>query len=94
MTDIEQMQQSLDRTITRITELEEQILELKGNPAAITELKDLRKKLAVQQRVKITLIHSIEELTPTSTALTIPSKLPSSFLSKVSGFFKSIFNWK
>lgn len=91
MTDIEQMQQSLDRTITRITELEEQILELKSNPAAITELKDIRKKLGVQQRVKITLIQSIEELTPTSTALIIPSKLPKSLLSRVSGFFKSIF---
>ena len=92
MTDVEQMQQSLDRTLIQITELEEQIQEIKSNPAAAVELKDARKKLAVQQRVKITLIQSIEELTPTSTALIIPSKLPTTFLSKVSGFFKSIFN--
>lgn len=91
MSDIELMQQMLERTIIRINELEEQILEIKNDPTAILELKESKKLLAVQLRVKITLSQSIQELTPTSNALIIPVKTYESFLTRMGNIFKNLF---
>jgi HD superfamily phosphohydrolase len=93
MGDIELMQQMLERAITRITELEERIQEIKNNPTAILELRESKKLLAVQQRVKITLTQSIQELTPTSNALIIPAKQDArdSFLLRMGNMFKNLF---
>jgi hypothetical protein len=91
MSEIELMQQMLERSITRITELEERIREIKNNPTAILELKESKKILAVQQRVKITLSQSIQELTPTNNALIIPVKTQGSFLMRMGNMFKNLF---
>jgi hypothetical protein len=93
MGDIELMQQMLERAITRITELEERIQEIKNNPTAILELRESKKLLAVQQRVKITLTQSIQELTPTSNALIITAKQDTrdSFLLRMGNMFKNLF---
>jgi hypothetical protein len=93
MGDIELMQQMLERAITRITELEDKIQEIKNDPTAILELRESKKLLAVQQRVRITLAQSIQELTPTSNALIIPVKkdAPESFLMRMGNMFKNLF---
>jgi hypothetical protein len=91
MGDIELMQQMLERAIIRITELEEKIKEIKNDPAAILELRDSKKLLATQQRVRITLTQSIQELTPTSNALIIPTNTSESFLTRIGNMFKNIF---
>ena len=91
MTDVKLMQEMLDRAITKIDELENRIDEIRNNPAALLEFKDCKKNLAIQQRVKITLIKSIQELTPTSTALIVPVKSSNSLLGRVGNFFKRIF---
>jgi len=87
------MQQMLERAITRITELEDKIQEIKNDPTAILELRESKKLLAVQQRVRITLAQSIQELTPTSNALIIPVKkdAPESFLMRMGNMFKNLF---
>jgi hypothetical protein len=91
MSDIELMQQMLERTIIRITELEEKIKEIKKDPAAILELRESKKLLAAQQRVRITLTQSIQELTPTSNALIIPANTSESFLTRMGNMFKNLF---
>jgi hypothetical protein len=91
MGDIELMQEMLERTITRISDLEEKILEIKETPSAFLELRESKKLLAVQQRVKITLTQSIQELTPTSNALILPVKPSESFLTRIGNIFKSLF---
>jgi uncharacterized protein YlaI len=91
MTDVKLMQEMLDRAITRIDELEDRMDEIRNNPAALLEFKDCKKNLAIQQRVKITLIKSIQELTPTSTTLIVPIKHSNSLLARVGNFFKRIF---
>jgi len=91
MGDIELMQDMLERTITRISDLEEKILEIKEVPSAFLELRESKKLLAVQQRVKITLTQSIQELTPTSNALIIPVKSSETFLTRIGNIFKSLF---
>jgi len=91
MGDIELMQEMLERTITRISDLEEKILEIKEVPSAFLELRESKKLLAVQQRVKITLTQSIQELTPTSNALIIPVKSSETFLTRIGNIFKSLF---
>jgi hypothetical protein len=88
---IELMQDMLERTITRISDLEEKILEIKETPSAFLELRESKKLLAVQQRVKITLTQSIQELTPTSNALILPVKPSESFLTRIGNIFKSLF---
>ena len=95
MSDIQQMQGMLERTITRISELEERILEIKNIPSKCLELKDSKRLLAIQQRVRITLTQSIQELTPTNNALIIPVKSPETFLAYMGNLFKSmkILNW-
>jgi hypothetical protein len=92
MSDIELMQQMLERAIIRIDELEERILEIKNVPSAFLELRESKKLLAIQQRVKITLSQSIQELTvnnASSNALIIPVK--ETFLSRMSNLFKNLF---
>lgn len=85
------MQEMLERTITRISDLEEKILEIKETPSAFLELRESKKLLAVQQRVKITLTQSIQELTPSSNALIIPVKSSETFLTRIGNIFKSLF---
>jgi HD superfamily phosphohydrolase len=93
MGDIELMQGMLERAISRITELEEKIKEIKNNSSAILELRESKKLLAIQQRVKITLTQSIQELTPTNNALIIAVKqdAPESFLMRMGNMFKNLF---
>jgi hypothetical protein len=95
MSDIQQMQDMLERTITSITDLEERILEIKNTPSAFLELKETKKLLAIKQRVRITLTQSIQELTPTNNALILPVKSSESFLTYMGNLFKSmkILNW-
>ena len=92
MSDVKLMQEMLDKAITKIDELEDRIDEIRNNPAALLEFKDCKKNLAIQQRVKITLVKSIQELTPSSTALIVPIKPSNSLLARVGNFFKRIFS--
>jgi hypothetical protein len=91
MKDIERMQKLLEDVLTRITELEERVGELKKDPGALSELRSVKAKLATQQRVKITLIQSIQELTPSSNTMTIFSPLKSSkaIINRIASLFRS-----
>ena len=96
MSDLERMQSLLYIVLTRIEDAEYKIGEWKSknktsNPATSTEMKELKRILASQQRVKITLIQSIQELTPGSNAVTVFSPLKSSnmFFSKIKNFFRA-----
>ena len=91
MGDIELMQQMLERAIIRITELEEKLQEIKNCPTAILEVRETKKLLAAQQRGRITLAQSIQELTPTRNALIIPVKTSESFLTQMGNIFMSLF---
>ena len=89
------MQNLLDTVLVRIGELEESIDEWKrknsqSNPTAMIELKEIKKKLATQQRVKITLIQSIQELNPPSgnTTMTLFRPIKSSFVKRFQNLFK------
>jgi len=55
------------------------------------ELRNMKKVLSAQQRAKITLIQSIQELTPGSNVMTIftPLKAGSSFFSKLKSLFRA-----
>jgi len=91
MSDVERMQKLLDTVLVRIEELDEKIKEWKAknsqsNPSAAVELRNLKKALAVQVRIKITLIQSIQELSPSSNTMTI-FRAPT-FLSKLKGLFR------
>jgi len=95
MSDIEQMQKLLDTVLVRITDLEDSIKNWKtrnsqSNPGAMMELRDLKKKLAAQQRVKITLIQSIQELNPSSenTTMTVFRPIKSSFVKRFQNLFR------
>jgi hypothetical protein len=91
MSDVERMQKLLDTVITRIEDLEDQIKSIKGNTDAkgMFELREAKKKLAIQQRVKITLIQSIQDLAPSSNTMTVftPLKM-GNFLNKMKNLFK------
>ena len=91
MSDVERMQSLLDTVLTRIEDLEDQIKSLKSKTDArgLFELREAKKKLATQQRVKITLIQSIQDLAPSSNTMTIftPLKM-GGFLSKMKNLFK------
>lgn len=91
MSDVERMQSLLDTVITRIEDLEEQIKSLKSKTDArcLFELREAKKKLATQQRVKITLIQSIQELAPSSNTMTVftPLKMAGLF-NKMKSLFK------
>lgn len=95
MSELETMQKLLDIVLTRIEDAEDQIKTWKSknsqsDPSAAMELRNLKKALASQQRVKITLIQSIQELTPGSNVMTVftPLKSSASLLSKLKGFFR------
>lgn len=95
MSDLETMQTLLDIVLTRIEDVEDKIKSWKSknsqsDPSAALELRNLKKTLSAQQRVKITLIQSIQELTPGSNVMTIFSSLKAgtSFLSKIKSLFR------
>ena len=92
MSVIERMQKLLDTVLTRIDDLEDQVNTLKANTDAKSDvdLRDAKKKLATQQRAKITLIQSIEELSPSSNVLTVfsPLKITTGFVKRMKNFFK------
>jgi len=92
MSDLETMQKLLDIVLTRIEDAEDQVktLKAKNNPAFAGELLKVKKLLASQQRVKITLIQSIQELTPGSSVMTLftPLKHSNGFFSKLKSFFR------
>lgn len=93
MSDLETMQKLLDIVLTRIEDAEDQIktLKAKNNPALAGELAKVKKVLASQQRVKITLIQSIQELTPGSNVMTVftPLKASSGLFSRIKSFFRA-----
>jgi len=92
MSDLETMQKLLDIVLTRIEDAEDQlkVLKAKNNPALSGEILKVKKILAGQQRAKITLIQSIQELTPGSNVMTIFTPLKAGgFLSKLKSFFRN-----
>jgi hypothetical protein len=92
MSDLETMQKLLDIVLTRIEDAEDQLktLKAKNNPALSGEVLKIKKLLAGQQRVKITLIQSIQEITPGSNVMTIfsPLKVNGGFFSKLKSLFR------
>jgi hypothetical protein len=95
MSDLETMQKLLDIVLTRIEDAEYKISMWKSknghiNQASSPELRNLKNALATQQRVKITLIQSIQEMTPGSNVMTVFTPLKSSmgFFTKLKGFFR------
>jgi hypothetical protein len=92
MSDLETMQKLLDIVLTRIEDAEDQLkmLKAKNNPALSGEVLKLKKLLGAQQRAKITLIQSIQEITPGSNTMTIftPLKLGNNFISKLKSLFR------
>jgi hypothetical protein len=95
MSELEKMQKLLDIVLTRIEDTEDNIKVWKSknsqsNPTSAMELRELKKSLALHYRAKITLIQSIQELTPSSNVMTIftPLKPVKSFLSKIRNLFK------
>jgi len=92
MKDVERMQKLLEEVILRISDLEEKVLELKKDPGAnsSSELRSTKAKLALQHRVKITLVQSIQELTPSQHTMTLftPLKYSKSLLGRIAGFFR------
>ena len=86
------MQKLLDIVLTRIEDAEDQIktIKAKNNPALAGELLKAKKILASQQRVKITLIQSIQELTPGSNVMTVftPLKSSTGIFTKLKSFFR------
>lgn len=96
MSELETMQKLLDIVLTRIEDAEDQIKTWKSknsqsDPSAVTELRNLKKILGAQQRAKITLIQSIQELTPGSNVMTIfsPLKANGGFFSKLKSLFRA-----
>jgi hypothetical protein len=92
MKDIERMQKLLEEVILRISDLEEKVIHLKKDPGsnASGELRSVKAKLATQQRVKITLVQSIQELTPSSNTMTLftPLKSSKTLFGRIAGFFR------
>ena len=91
MSDVEQMQKTLDKAISKIDELNDLIKELKVKPNSLIELKILKKQLATQQRIKITIIQSIEELSPSNKAMIPHEGSTATFFSRVKNIFTSLF---
>jgi len=95
MSDLETMQKLLDIVLTRIEDAEDKIKTWRSknsqsDPSAAIEQRNLKKILASQQRVKITLIQSIQELTPGSNVMTVftPLKPATGIFSKLKSFFR------
>ena len=96
MSDLETMQKLLDIVLTRIEDVEDNIKTWKSknsqsDPSAMMELRNMKKVLSAQQRAKITLIQSIQELTPDTNVMTVftPLKVGNSFISKLKGLFRA-----
>jgi hypothetical protein len=85
MSEILLMRKLLNGVLEKINELEEQI---KVNSENTVELKNLKKQLMTQTRMKITLIKSIQELTPSENSLTIYNPLKKSIFSRIKSFFR------
>ena len=91
MKDVERMQKLLEEVILRISDLEEKARELKKDPGQnAIELRSVKSKLGTQHRVKITLVQSIQELTPSNNTMTLfnPLKASKNLLGKIVGFFR------
>jgi replicative DNA helicase len=93
MRDVEIMQKLLEEVILRISELEEKISELNKEKTPCqnsVELRSVKAKLASQHRVKITLVQSIQELTPSSNTMTLftPLKPSRSLFGRIASFFR------
>ena len=91
MKDIERMQKLLEEVILRISELEEKVGELKKDPGQhAIELRSVKSKLATQHRVKITLVQSIQELSPSTNTMTLFTPLKSSkgILGRIASLFR------
>lgn len=90
MKDVERMQKLLEEVLIRISDLDEMIATLKKDPGATGELRNAKNKLATQQRVKITLIQSIQELSPSSNTMTLftPLKSRQGIFGKIASFFR------
>jgi hypothetical protein len=79
------MQEMLDSVLVKIEDLEDSIKSCKSDDPKLSVLK---KSLNVQQRVKITLVQSIQELSPSTNSLTLFTA-PISILTKLKNYFWS-----
>lgn len=85
MSEIKLMQELLNKVLENINELEGEIKFNLENPV---ELKSLKKELMTQIRMKITLIRSIEELSPSNNVITVYRPLKPSIFSRIKSFFR------
>jgi len=93
MKDVERMQKLLEDVILRISELEEKMSDLKKEKVPgenAVELRNVKCKLATQHRVKITLVQSIQELTPSNNTMTLfsPLKGSKSLFGRIASIFR------
>ena len=77
------MQEMLDSVLVKIEDLEDSIKSCKSDDPKLSALK---KSLNVQQRVKITLVQSIQELSPSTNTLALFTA-PISILTKLKNYF-------
>lgn len=85
MSEVKLMQEMLDSVLVKIEDLEDSIKSCKSDDPKLSALK---KSLNVQQRVKITLVQSIQELSPSTNSLTLFTA-PISILTKLKNYFWS-----
>ena len=85
MSEVKLMQEMLDSVLVKIEDLEDSIKSCKSDDPKLSVLK---KSLNVQQRVKITLVQSIQELSPSTNSLTLFTA-PISILTKLKNYFWS-----
>ena len=90
MSEVKLMQEMLDSVLVKIEELEDSI---KSSEPGDPKLTELNKSLNVQQRVKITLVQSIQELSPSTNTITLFTA-PVSILTKLKNYFWGKSNWK
>jgi hypothetical protein len=83
MSEVKLMQEMLDSVLVKIEDLEDSIKSCKSDDPKLTEL---NKSLNVQQRVKITLVQSIQELSPSTNTITLFTA-PVSILTKLKNYF-------
>ena len=83
MSEVKLMQEMLDSVLVKIEDLEDSIKSCKSDDPKLSALK---KSLNVQQRVKITLVQSIQELTTSTNTLALFTA-PISILTKLKNYF-------
>jgi len=88
MSEVELMRKLLNQVIEKRSELQEQIKTSSENNIPSVEIKNLKKQLMTQTRIEITLIKSIEELSPSNNILTLYNPLKKSILSRIKSFFR------